>query len=53
VDRLYITQIEGEYQGDAHFPKFDRGKFSEVSRESHTADEKNQHTYHFTILDRI
>ncbi|HIM58384.1 MAG TPA: dihydrofolate reductase, partial [Gammaproteobacteria bacterium] len=52
VDRLYITQIEGAHEGDAYFPKFDRSEFSEVSRESHPADEKNRHTYHFTILDR-
>ncbi len=52
ADRLYITQIEGEYEGDAHFPKFDRSEFREISRESHTPDEKNPHTYHFTILER-
>lgn len=52
VDRLYITQIEGTYEGDAYFPAFDKGLFVETFRQSHTADEKNQHTYHFTILDR-
>jgi dihydrofolate reductase len=52
VDRLYITQIEGEFDGDAHFPKFDRNDFVETFREPHTPDEKNKHSYHFTILDR-
>jgi dihydrofolate reductase len=52
VNRLYITQIEGEFEGDAHFPEFNRNKFIETSRESHTPDEKNPHTYHFTVLDR-
>jgi len=52
IDRLYITQIEGTYDGDAHFPQFNRTDFTETFRESHTPDEKNQHTYHFTILDR-
>ncbi|MEO1851322.1 MAG: dihydrofolate reductase, partial [Psychrobacter sp.] len=52
ADRLYITQIEGEYEGDTHFPKFNRSEFSEISRESHTPDEKNPHIYHFTILER-
>ncbi|CAC9545426.1 Dihydrofolate reductase (EC 1.5.1.3) [uncultured Gammaproteobacteria bacterium] len=52
VDRLYITQIEGSYEGDAHFPTFDRSDFSESFRESHQPDDKNPHTYHFTILDR-
>ncbi len=52
VNRLYITQIEGEFEGDAHFPEFDRGDFVETFRESHMPDEKNPHTYHFSILDR-
>ena len=52
VDRLYITKIEGEFEGDAHFPEFNQDDFVETFRESHTPDEKNPHTYHFTILDR-
>ncbi len=52
ADRLYITRIDGKYDGDAHFPKFNIEEFIEVSRESHSPDEKNPHTYHFTILDR-
>jgi dihydrofolate reductase len=52
VDRLYITQIEGEFEGDAHFPQFSRDDFVETFRESHTPDEKNKHIYRFTILDR-
>ncbi len=52
ADRLYITQIEGTFEGDAHFPEFERSAFVEVARESHTPDEKNPHTYHFIILDR-
>jgi dihydrofolate reductase len=52
IDRLYITQIEGEFEGDAHFPEFDQDDFVETFRESHTPDERNPHTYHFTILDR-
>ena len=52
ADRLYITQIEGKYEGDAYFPNFDRSEFIEISRESHVPDEKNRHTYHFTVLER-
>ncbi len=52
ADRLYITQIEGEYEGDAYFPALDRGEFVETFRESHIPDDKNPYTYHFTILDR-
>jgi dihydrofolate reductase len=53
TDRLYITEIEGKFEGDTYFPKYSTDEFSEISRESHTPDEKNQHTYHFTVLQRV
>ena len=31
--RLYLTEIEREFQGDAVFPDFDRSHWQEVSRE--------------------
>ncbi|BBB23461.1 dihydrofolate reductase [Isorropodon fossajaponicum endosymbiont JTNG4] len=52
VDRLYITEVKGKFEGDAYFPEFDRTQFSELSRDSHQADEKNLHAYDFVILDR-
>ncbi len=52
VDRLYITQVEGEFTGDAYFPAFKRADFVEISRKSHQPDEKNQYNYNFTILER-
>ena len=52
VDRLYITQIEGVHIGDAYFPEFDRADFIQSFKQSHQPDEKNQHIYHFTVLDR-
>ena len=52
ADRLYITQIEGSFEGDAYFPVFDRDDFVETQRETHAPDEKNPHVYHFTVLER-
>jgi len=52
IDRLYITKVEGKYEGDAHFPLFDEDQFIEVFREKHLPDEKNSHSYQFIILDR-
>jgi dihydrofolate reductase len=52
VDRLYITEVKGFFEGDAHFPNFNRDDFTEQFRQSHQPDEKNQYTYDFTILDR-
>ncbi len=52
IDRLYITEVGGEFVGDAYFPKFNRHDFIEISRESYQPDEKNIYAYNFTILQR-
>jgi len=52
ADRLYITEIDGEFEGDAWFPAFDRSAWQEIARESHAPDEKNAYTYAFMILER-
>ena len=52
VSRLYITKIEGEFDGDVYFPEYDESDWRQVSCESHLPDDSNQHTYHFLVLER-
>ncbi|MCU7918028.1 MAG: type 3 dihydrofolate reductase [Candidatus Thiodiazotropha sp. (ex Epidulcina cf. delphinae)] len=52
ADRLYLTLIEAEVEGDAYFPVIDWKAWREVSRESHPADEKNSYAYTFLELMR-
>jgi len=52
VNRLYITHIEGEFEGEAYFPYYDENDWLEVSCESHQVDEKNKYAYQFSIMDR-
>jgi dihydrofolate reductase len=35
VDRLYLTEVDIEAEGDAWFPDYDRADFVEIARESH------------------
>jgi dihydrofolate reductase len=35
VDRLYLTRIHRDYEGDARFPAFDERRWREVTREAH------------------
>jgi dihydrofolate reductase len=35
--RLYMTEIERDFDGDAFFPEFDRSQWREVSRERHAS----------------
>ena len=35
LDRIYLTLIHQEYQGDAYLPEYDPSQFKEISREDH------------------
>lgn len=53
VDRMYITRIHHEFEGDTYFPEFDEGQWVEVAREDHQPDEKNAYAYSFVTLERV
>lgn len=38
ADRLYLTEIQAEYEGDAWFPAFDRSAWKEVDRQARVND---------------
>ncbi len=52
ADTLYLTFIDLDTDGDAHFPDWAHLEWQEVSRESHQADEKNPYSYQFVTLER-
>ncbi len=52
-DRMYVTWVEEEVAGDVHFPAVDWAEWREVSRESHSADAKNDYDTTFVIYDRV
>lgn len=52
ADRLYLTEIEAEVDGDTFFPEFDRAKWQETSRQHHPADERHRHAFDFVVYDR-
>lgn len=53
ADRLYLTMIDAEVEGDTFFPDYTHLDWKEVAREEHLADEKNQYNYTFITLDRV
>ena len=52
ADRIYLTEIEAEISGDAHFTELDFNTWQETMRESHPLDEKNRYPYHFVVYDK-
>ena len=53
VDRLYLTEIDGDYSGDVYFPDLDLSEWREVAREEHPRDDRHDSPFSFFILDRI
>jgi dihydrofolate reductase len=49
--RLYLTEIERDFDGDAFFPDFDRSIWREVSRESRVLDGPEGFAYHFAVYE--
>jgi dihydrofolate reductase len=52
ADRLYITRIDGEFEGDTHFPSYNEAEWFQISLDSREPDEDNHHKCHFITLDR-
>lgn len=53
ADRLYLTLVHCEVEGDAWFPEIDFSQWQEVERIDHQADEANAFAYSFLILERV
>lgn len=52
ADRLYMTLVHAEVEGDAHFPDVDLTQWREVERTDLDADAKNPHPCSFVVLER-
>lgn len=52
ADRLYLTHIDAEVEGDTHFPDYEPDDWESTFSEFHDADEQNSHGYCFEILER-
>jgi len=52
ADRLYLTHIDAEVEGDTQFPDYEPDEWHSTFSEFHDADEQNSHSYCFEILER-
>jgi dihydrofolate reductase len=52
ADRIYATEIKGEYEGSVLFPEFNGTKWRVVSRESHES-RASQLRFDFVTLERL
>lgn len=52
ADRLYLTEVDIDAEGDAWFPVYDKSAFREVSRESHKGAKGDTLGFDFVIYER-
>ena len=51
AERLYLTEIQGDYAGDSHFPPFDRAAWREAGRRENVSADGL--AYHFVTYHRM
>lgn len=52
-DKLYLTEVNLEVEGDVYFPQLDMTEWNLTSKQSGLKDEKNTHDYTFLQYDKI
>jgi len=53
AERIYLTRVQADIDGDVFFPELAAGEWHETSSEHHPADESNEFGVAFTTLDRL
>ena len=52
VNKMYVTEIDKEFDGDTFFPRIDSEKWKEISREAGPEESKNNFKYEYVIYER-
>jgi len=52
ADRLYLTRVHADCEGDTLFPPWRESEWQEVSREDYPADARNAHPHSFLVYER-
>ena len=53
ADRIYLTTVQAEIEGDTFMPDIELTGWKRISAEVFKADEKNPYDFHFSIYERI
>jgi dihydrofolate reductase len=52
ADRLYLTRVHAEPEGDTVFPSFDADEWRVIDRREHPADARHEHAFTIMTLER-
>ena len=52
ADRIHLTEVEAEVEGDTFFPEFDRSQWTEREVMRQPADERHAYPFRIVVLER-
>lgn len=52
VDRIYLTRVHAEVEGDTKYPEIDQRIFEKIAEQYHPKDDKHSYDFTFTIWER-
>jgi dihydrofolate reductase len=53
ADRVYMTRIHADFEGDTIFPELDGDQFRLVERSDHEPDDRDPFPYSFLVYERV
>jgi len=53
ADRLYLTLVDAECEGDVWFPAFDKTRWNVIQQQLVKADDKNNYNFEIVTYERI
>jgi dihydrofolate reductase len=53
ADRLYLTRVGEEFNGDTRFAEPSPDDWRQISREDHEPDDRNPYAYSFIVFERV
>ena len=53
VSKIYLTQINKDFDGDTFFPKIDETKWKEIERTSNLKDEESNLEFEYITYEKI
>ncbi len=52
ADRLYLTEVHANVEGDTFFPEYDASEWQQIAREDFVAEGPNPYDYSFVVYER-
>ena len=52
ADRIYLTRVQADVDGDTHFPEIGEAEWLLVSTEHHAADDRHDYAFDLMVFER-